>query len=276
MRQLRGGTALVTGASGGLGQHVALRLAREGMHVALVARRADALEQVAEQVRAESVRAAVVAADLSDVQEIDDVARRVEDALGAVDLLINNAGLENIAAFTALTPGELTGMVALNLTAPMLLTHRLLPGMLQRGRGHVVFISSLAGKIGSPFNEPYSATKAGLVMMNQSLRMEYAGSPVGFTVVCPGFIAGDGMYQRMKELGHASNRLMGETNVGRVVDRLVEAVRTDRPEVIETGAPIRPILALGQVAPRLVERLAPRFGVSKIFGGVAEERGRAN
>jgi NAD(P)-dependent dehydrogenase (short-subunit alcohol dehydrogenase family) len=86
----------------------------------------------------------------------------------------------------------------------MLLTHRVLPGMLERGRGHVVFISSLAGKIGPAYNEPYAATKAGLVGLTQSLRAEYLHEPVGF-------LAGDGMYQRMVEEGVKSNRLMGET-----------------------------------------------------------------
>jgi protein-disulfide isomerase-like protein with CxxC motif len=104
--------------------------------------------------------------------------------------------------------------------------------------------------------------------------MEYAQAPVGFTVVCPGFIAGDGMYQRMKEQGHSSNRLMGETTVQRIVDRLLDAVRRDRPEVVESGAPIRPVLAVNQLAPRLVERLAPRFGVTDLFGRLARARDR--
>lgn len=276
MEQLRGRTALVTGASGGLGQHIARRLAQEGMDVALVARRADALQSVARELQQLGVRAEPVAADLSDRAAVDEVPARVEQAVGPVDLLVNNAGVEGIAAFTSYTRDELASMVGLNLTAPLLLTHALVAGMLSRGRGHVVFISSVAGKLGPPYNEPYAATKAGLIGLNQSLRLEYADAPVGFTVVCPGFIAGDGMYQRMKEQGHGSNRLMGETTVDRIVDRLVDAVRHDRPEVVESGAPIRPILALGQIAPRLVERTAPYFGVKRIFAGVARDRGRAD
>jgi short-subunit dehydrogenase len=274
MRQLRGATALVTGASGGLGRHIAQRLAREGMNVALVARRAEALEAAAGELRGLGARAEVVPADLSDLAQLDRVVDSAEASLGPIDLLVNNAGAENVAPFTSLSQEELVSMVALNLTAPMLLTHRLIGGMLARGRGHVVFVSSVAGKLGPPFNEPYAATKAGLIGLNQSLRLEYAQAPVGFTVVCPGFIAGDGMYQRMKEQGHASNRLMGETTVQRIVDRLLDAIRRDRPEVVESGAPIRPMLALNQVAPRLVERLAPRFGVTDLFGRVARERER--
>jgi len=275
MQQLRGATAMVTGASGGLGMHLARRLAGEGMNVALVARRAQALELVAGELRGAGVRAEVIPADLSNAEEIDGVVERAEAGIGPIDLLVNNAGVEATAAFDAYTSAEIQAMVAVNLTAPMLLTHRLLPGMLARGRGHVVFISSVAGKLGTPYSEPYSATKAGLVALGQSLRIEYDHAPVGFSVVCPGFIAGDGMYQRMVEDGHRSNRLMGETTVEKVVECIVDAVRRDRPEVIESGAPIRPILALNQLAPGLVERLAPRFGIKKLFGGVARDRDRA-
>lgn len=165
-------------------------------------------------------------------------------------------------------------MVDLNLTAPMLLAHRVLPGMLARRRGHVVFISSLGGKSGPAYDEPYAATKAGLIGLNQSLRAEYLHEPVGFSVVCPGFIAGDGMYQRMLDRGIRANRLMGETTVEKVVDAVVRAIRRDLPEVIESGAPIRPALALAQLAPGLAERIAPRFGVTELFRRAAVARGR--
>ena len=146
MEELRGRTALVTGASGGLGAHLARRLAREGMDVALTARREAELSALAVELGTLGVRAVALPADLSDLSQIDPLLERAEAALGPLDLLLNNAGMELAGAFTALTREELTGMVDLNLTAPLLLTHRVLGGMLARGRGHVVFISSLAGK----------------------------------------------------------------------------------------------------------------------------------
>ena len=94
-----------------------------------------------------------------------------------------------------------------------------------------------AGKLGPAYNEPYAATKAGLIGLTQSLRAEYLHAPVGFSVICPGFIAGDGMYQRMVEEGIKSNRLMGETTVEKVTAATVRAIQRDLPEVIETGAP---------------------------------------
>jgi short-subunit dehydrogenase len=274
MKNLQGGVALVTGASGGLGTHIARRLAREGMSVAVSGRREDALAQVAAELGALGVKSAAVPADLSDLTQVDPLIEGVESALGPVDVLVNNAGVESVGAFTSYTRDELTSMVDVNLTAPLLLTHRLTPGMLERGRGHVVFISSVAGKIGPAFNEPYAATKAGLVALTQSLRAEYLEAPVGFSVVCPGFIAGDGMYARMVQEGHSSNRIMGETTTEKITQAVVRAIRDDRAEIVESGAPIRPMLALAQLAPGLMERLAPRFGITDLFRSVAADRGR--
>ncbi len=274
MEDLRGRTALVTGASGGLGANLARRLAREGVHVALTARREAELSALAQELGELGVRSAALPADLSDLAQVDPLIEGAEAALGPLDLLLNNAGMEAVGAFTALTREELTSTVDLNLTAPLLLTHRVLGGMLARRRGHVVFISSLGGRAGPAYDEPYAATKAGLIGLTQSLRAEYRREPVGFSVVCPGFIRGEGMYQRMVEAGLRANRLVGETTLERVADAVVRAIRRDLPEVIESGAPIRPALALAQLAPGLAERVAPLFGVNELFRRTAVSRGR--
>jgi short-subunit dehydrogenase len=274
MEKLQGRTALVTGATGGIGRQISRHLARAGMNVVASGRREEVLADVVAELRALGVKSEAVAADLGDLTQIDPLIERSEAALGEIDLLVNNAGVEISGAFTSYTREELTSVVDVNLTAPMLLTHRVVPGMLERGRGHVVFISSLAGKIAPPYNEPYGATKAGLVGLNQSLRAEYRQAPIGFSVVCPGFTAGEGMYQRITEEGIRSNRLMGETTTEKVADRVIEAIREDRPEAIETGAPVRGLLALGQISPRLVEWLGVRTGATELFRRIAEERGR--
>jgi short-subunit dehydrogenase len=275
VQELRGRTALVTGASGGLGAHLARRLAREGMNVALAARRKPQLAALATELEGLGVRAAALTADLSDLAQIDPLMQRAEEALGPLDLLVNNAGVELTSDFCSYTREELTGMIDLNLTSPLLLTHRVLPGMLERGRGHVAFIASVAGKLGPAYQAPYAATKAGLIGLTQSLRAQYRHGAVGFSVICPGFIAGDGMYQRMVEEGMKSNRLMGETTIEKVCDATVRAVRQDLPEVIESGTPLRPALALAQLTPKLAERIAPRFGVTEIFRRTAAAHGRA-
>lgn len=274
MRQLRGRVALLTGASGGLGKHIARALGREGVDVAVTGRRVDALAAVADELRALGVRAEPVPADLNDLESVDSLIDLSEQALGPIDVLVNNAGIEVTASFTQMTREELLSTVNLNLTASLLLTHRVLPGMLERERGHVVFVSSEAGKYGPAYQEPYAATKAALIGLTQSLRGEYAAAPIGVSVICPGFIAGDGMYQRMVEEGVRASRLVGETTVEKVAAKVIEAIQRDLPEIVESGAPIRPLLALNQLAPRLVERAVPRFGVTEFFKQVAAKRGR--
>jgi short-subunit dehydrogenase len=276
MKDLRGSTALVTGASGGIGTFIARALAREGVNVVVSGRREDALASVATELQGLGVKAAAVSADLFDLTQVDGLIDRAQDALGPLDILVNNAGVEFTAVFTGTTREELTSMVDLNLTVPLLLTRRVVPDMLARGRGHVVFISSLAGKLGPAYSEPYAATKAGLVGLTQSLRAEYMHAPIGFSVVCPGFVAGDGMYQRMVEQGVRSNRILGSTTIEKVADKVIDAIRQDRPEVIESGAPVRPLLALSQVAPRFTERLVARVGAHEVFRRAAAARGRAD
>jgi short-subunit dehydrogenase len=276
MMELGGCNALVTGGSGGIGPHIARALARAGANVVVSGRREDALAAVAAELRELGVRADGVAADLYDLTQVDSLIERSEAALGPLDLLVNNAGVENAAEFARYTREELTSMIDINLTAPLLLTHRVLPGMLERGRGHVVFMASMAGKLGLAYVAPYAATKAGLVAVTQSLRIQHQGTPVGFSVVCPGFVAGDGMYQRMVDQGFSSNRLAGSTTIEKVVDKVIDAIRRDRPELIESGSPVRPLLALAQLAPGMVERLAPRVGLTELFRRVAVSRGRAS
>jgi short-subunit dehydrogenase len=274
VKELRDRVALVTGGSGGIGRHIARALADEGMNVVVSGRRQDALAQVVAELEAKGVRAAAVPADLADLDQIDPLVEGSEAALGPIDVLVNNAGMELSAAFTQYTREELTSMVDLNLTAPMLLTHRVLPGMLERGRGHVVFISSAAGKIGPAYVEPYAATKRGLEGLTKSLRAEYHGTPVGFSAVYPGFVAGDGMYQRMKDQGHKSNLLMGETTIDRVARAVVRAIKRDLPQAIHSGGPLRPLLAMGEISPKALERVMRISGAKQLFGAVAKDRGR--
>jgi short-subunit dehydrogenase len=244
------------------------------MNVVVSGRREDALAAVASELSALGVKAEAVPTDLSDLTQVDSLIDRSEVALGPIDVLVNNAGVELTSAFTSCTPEELTSVIDVNLTAPLLLTHRLVGGMLSRGQGHVVFISSLAGKLGPAYSEPYAATKAALIGLTQSLRAEYLNAPIGFSVICPGFIAGDGMYQRMVEQGLKSNRVLGETTTKKVTDGVIEAIRDDKPELIESGGPIRPLLAISQLAPRLIERMAPRTGITELFHSLAVSRGR--
>ena len=274
MQELQGRTALVTGASGGIGVHIARALANAGMNVVVSGRREDALEQVAGELRELGVRCEPVPADLAVREQVDSLIDRATAAIGPVDVLVNNAGIEISGAFARFTADELTTMIDVNLTAPMLLTRAVVPGMTERGQGHVVFVSSVAGKVGPAYEAPYAASKAGLVGLTQSLRGEYFGSAVGFSVICPGFVAGDGMYQRMVDEGVTSNRIIGHTTVQRIAADVVRAIREDRPEIVDSGTPLRPMLALGQLSPRTAERFMRTVGATEIFRRAAAIAGR--
>jgi short-subunit dehydrogenase len=238
--------------------------------------RKDALAAVVDQLAKYEVTADYIVSDLQKPDSAREVIRDAERLLGSIDLLVNNAGREMHCAYTACDQEEITTLTAVNLLAPMMLTHAVLPGMLRRNVGYVVFVASLAGKLGAPYSEPYAATKAGLVAFSQSLRAQYRRQNVGFSVVCPGFIADDGMWARWTSRGLRSTRMMGETTSDRTVSRLLDAVRRDLPEVIESGAPIRPLLAIQPYAPRLVERIVYRSGLTELFAECAALSGRAH
>lgn len=276
MENLRGRTALVTGASGGLGTHIARALAREGMNVIVSGRRQDALQAVANELRGLGVKSAALPADLEDLDQAEALIERGEQLFGPLDVVVHNAGIELASSFTRCTRDELISMLNVNLAAPLLMTHRVVPGMLARGDGHIVFISSVAGRLGQAYQEPYAATKAGLVGLTQSLRAEYLGAPVGFSVICPGFVAGDGMYQRMLDDGFAANRLIGSTTTDKIAGAVVRAIRRDLADVVDAGTPLRPLLALSQVAPRLVERLVKLSGATALFRRTAAARDRVD
>src|SRR3954447_22836454 len=249
MRELAGRTALVTGAAGGLGRHLVRGLQDAGMQVVVSAR---------DTARLEGLGARGIAADLTNRDDVHRLAREAGD----VDVLVNNAGIELTKRFADLTDEHVDAMVAINLTAPLLLTRDLLGGMLARGRGHVVFIASMSGKVGVSCNEPYAATKAGLIGLTRSLRAEFRDAPVGFSVISPGFIADTGMWQRM---GEKAPLLAGEAKPERVVAATIRAIRRDLPDVTVNGAPIRPMLALGAVAPGVFDRISQRVGPSAMF-----------
>lgn len=275
IKPLRGSSALITGASGGIGKEIARTLARNGVDLVISGRNEEALKALAAEIEPLSVRCQIVAADLADRDSLGTLIERAQQALRPIDVLVNNAGIENIAAFAAATQAELANTVEVNLIAPLLLTSLAVPGMLQRGKGHVVFVSSVAGLAGVAYDQPYSASKAGLVALTQALRAEYHDRPVGFSVVCPGFTRGEGMYQRMADEGHRPSRLIGETSTAKVAEAVRAAIVDDLPLVVESGAPIRPALAMQLLAPRFAEKIAPRFGATKLFRAVAVARGRA-
>ncbi|MFD3929770.1 SDR family NAD(P)-dependent oxidoreductase [Streptomyces sp. NPDC058614] len=180
-------TALITGASSGLGAEFATQLAARGHDVILVARSRDRLEELADRLRTRhGVQAHVLPQDLTE----PDAAARITDALSArgltVDLLVNNAGFGTCGRFEEIDPAREHDEIMVNVVAPVDLTHALLPGMLERGSGAVLNVGSTAGYQPGPYFAVYSATKVFVLNFSLALRQEYRGRGIKVTALCPG------------------------------------------------------------------------------------------
>lgn len=271
-----GDKVLVTGASRGLGVHIAEAFARRGAHVILCARSADALGDVAVQLteRHGSVVTPIVA-DLGTRVGVTSLLDRVYDTVGGVDVLVNNAGVDTTRRYDERSVDEIAAMVELNLLAPMLLTRATLPRMIERGRGHVVNIASIGGLLGSAYEEPYNATKFGMVGFTRSLRLSArdCGWPVSSSVVCPGFMSDDGMFAQMQsEFGARAPGAMAPLPADRIGAAVIKAVERDLPEVLlMRGAP-RLALTASAAMPRLFEHIVDRLDLAAPFRQIARQR----
>jgi NADP-dependent 3-hydroxy acid dehydrogenase YdfG len=181
---LEGRTALVTGASRGIGAAVARRLAAQGARVALLARGEQALRALADEIRGDAL---VVPCDVSDADAIARAADTLVESLdGGPDIVINNAGAFMIAAAHKTSVAEFRATVEINLVAPFTLVRAFLPAMRTRARGHVVTIGSIADRAIFPGNAAYSASKYGLRAVHEVLRAELRGTGVRASLVSPG------------------------------------------------------------------------------------------
>lgn len=181
-----GRRVVVTGASSGIGAATAVEAARAGATVALVARRADRLADVLAECRQHSPASEMVVADLNELDAIDDVAARLTEALGAVDVLINNAGVPKRRGVVDLTPDDVEGVMRINYFSPVRLTLALLGGMIERGDGDIVNVSSMGVHMAAYRVSAYSATKAALEMFTEGLHLELAGTGVRAHLFIPG------------------------------------------------------------------------------------------
>jgi short-subunit dehydrogenase len=181
---IQGRHVVITGGSRGIGAAMAYQFAAQGARVTLVARNVDALTRVAAQ-----ISGAYVVADLTDDAVVDTLIDQIEDLHGPIDVLVNNAGLETSTPLAVEDKREIRAVCRVNLEVPMLLTRQVLPRMLARGAGHLVFVSSLAGTAGFPGMAVYAGTKAGIFNFVASLSRELKDSPVNITTLSPGPVA---------------------------------------------------------------------------------------
>jgi 3-oxoacyl-[acyl-carrier protein] reductase len=183
---LTGKTALVTGASGGLGGAIARALHAQGAKIALSGTRRDALEKLAADLKD---RAHVTPCDLSDAESLEALLPAAEAALGSVDILVNNAGVTRDNLFMRMKDAEWDSVLAIDLTAAFRLSRAALKGMMRRRHGRIINISSIVGVKGNPGQSNYAAAKAGLIGMSKALAAEVASRGITVNCIAPGFIA---------------------------------------------------------------------------------------
>ncbi len=214
MFDLSGKSALVTGASGGIGSDIARALHRQGATVALSGTRKDALDALAAELGA---RTHVLPCNLSDAAAVDALPKQAEEAMGALDILVNNAGLTRDNLFMRMKDEEWDEVIRVNLTAAFRLCRASLRGMMKRRFGRIVGITSVVGVMGNPGQGNYAASKAGMIGMTKSLAQEVASRNITANCIAPGFIRSamtDALTddQKAKIMGTIPAGRLGEAN----------------------------------------------------------------
>jgi short-subunit dehydrogenase len=263
---LNGKTALVTGASRGIGAFIARSLAVRGARVVLTARTGDKLERVARSIRDRGGDAVCVQADVTDETDRVNLIKRARQAFERVDVLVNNAGVEEIVGYEWHKPESIQQLLDVNLAAPLLLARQLLPGMLERGSGHIVNVASLAGRTGMPYGAVYAASKGGLAQWSLSLRAELADRGIGVSLVSPGFVADAGMFARQRVTPPSS---LGASRPPAVARAVVRAIDTNAAEIVVNSRPARILMGLEAVAPGVAGRLGDRLGLVGFLKSIA-------
>lgn len=249
----------MTGATGGIGGAIARALHGRGAHVVVSGRREELLEELRASLRD---RSEALPADLAE----RDGPARLADAAGAVDVLVANAALPASGRIEDFDPDQIDRALDVNLRAPMQLTRALLPGMLERGRGHVVLVSSLSGKVASARSAVYSATKFGLRGFAAGLREDAEGSGIGVTVVFPGFVREAGFFA---ESGVKLPRWVGTRTPEQVADAVVRGVERERAELDVAPLGLRLGTRISELAPVTAGRVQRRLGSERIADALA-------
>jgi short-subunit dehydrogenase len=248
---------LLTGASGGIGKAIARALHARGAELLVTARREDVLEELRSELGG---RVQPLTCDLAQRDAVAGLA----EAAGDVDVLVANAALPASGPIDDFTPEEIDRALDVNLRAPIQLASALTPGMVRRGRGHVVLVSSLSGKVASTGSGLYSAAKFGLRGFGAALRQDLHGTGVGVTVVYPGFIRDAGMFA---EADVELRKGVGTSTPEEVAEAVVRGVERDRPEIDVAPLAMRAGTLIASIAPVTMARVQRRLG----GGDVAEQ-----
>jgi short-subunit dehydrogenase len=265
--KIDGKRVLLTGATGGLGRAIAEALAGAGATLALSSRKAEELTELSGGLAGAEHR--VVVADLA----LDGSADRLVAEAGDVDILVANAGLPATGKIDDFSEQEISRAVRVNLEAPMRMARLLVPAMLERGEGHLVFVASLAGKAPAPRSSVYNATKFGLRGFALGLRCDLAGTGVGVSLVAPGFVRDAGMFA---DAGAKPPPGLGTTSPGKVAAAVVRAITRDKPEIAVAPRRQRALAHFALISPATAVRVnsgnTARKSAQSLADGQLEKR----
>jgi short-subunit dehydrogenase len=254
------GNVLVTGATGGLGQAIARAFAGRRAKLMLTGRRAELLERLAIDLGGQAVPC-----DLSDRAQVESLAERARAA--EIDVFVSNAGLPGAAPLTDLTLEQVDRVLEVNLRAPVALTHALLPGMIERQRGHIVFISSLQGRAPTVGASTYVATKFALRGFSLALREDLRNQHVGVSVVLPSFIRDAGMYA---DAGARLPKGIRTPSPEDVAAAVLRAVERNRPEIDVAPLSLSFGAKFAGLAPQTAAAFSRLMGSERIAAEYAE------
>jgi short-subunit dehydrogenase len=255
-----GSVAVITGASRGIGRCVALAAAKRGATLGLIARSKEELDAVLAEAGG---RGAVATADITDRADVDQAIASLVNELGAVDILVNNAGAGGYASFLQTDVEVFERLMRLNFFGTVYVTKAVLPSMVERGRGHIVNISSIAGRIGTPFESAYSASKFAVTALTEALDVEVRPLGIGVSMVNPGPVQTDFFDTRGVPYARKSPKPVPPERVAKAV---IAAVDKDRLEQMVPG------MLQGAVVTRHLLPPLFRWGTARAFRNEVRER----
>jgi short-subunit dehydrogenase len=273
--ELKGAGAIVTGASRGIGPAIAAALSERGARVALVARSQPELEANVRRLRESGTEAIAVPGDVRSAEDRRRIVAIVERAFGAVDVLVNNAGGDPQREFHYLAEDDIRAIIELNLTSAVVLARLVLPGMLARQHGHIVNVSSMAGRTSFPFTESYGAAKDGLIGFTRVLRGDYRRLGVSGSTLILGPVREAGIGERTaSEIGiklPPKPFTVAPATVGKAT---VRAISKDKAEIVVLPGPGKGIRALLDRFPGTGPAMNRISGAENSMRTVAEYRER--
>lgn len=190
-QSLTGKVAFVTGAGRGIGKAIALQLAKEGVHIGLIARTEEALQETAKEIKSYGVKVGYAAADVSSMEQVEQAVTRITEQVGQADILINNAGIGTFGKLMDMDPAEWKQMIDINLMGTYYVTRAVLPQLIEKNAGDIINISSTNGLSGSATSSAYSASKFGVIGLTESLAQEVRRNNIRVTALAPSTVATD-------------------------------------------------------------------------------------